>query len=145
MTVDRREVERIGSLARLQLDEAEVVRLTDEMNRILAHAERLKALEAQSSVTEAAETELDEAEADDAEAAEVHLSGGEGAEAEADEGEVPEGEAEGGPPMRGVRLESAEEPDALGFAMDEIAPHMADGFFLVPPPPGVSDAPSDDG
>lgn len=45
MSVDREEVERIGRLAKLRLTDDEAERLTDEMNRILEHAERLRGLE----------------------------------------------------------------------------------------------------
>ena len=42
MSVDRAEVARIAALARLRLDDDEVERLTEEMNRILQHATRLR-------------------------------------------------------------------------------------------------------
>lgn len=44
MSVDRAEVARIAALARLHLEDDEAERLTDEMNRILAHAARLRGL-----------------------------------------------------------------------------------------------------
>ncbi|MDA0328957.1 MAG: aspartyl/glutamyl-tRNA amidotransferase subunit C [Gemmatimonadetes bacterium] len=44
MSVDRDEVARIAALARLRLQDGEAERLTDEMNRILAHAVRLRGL-----------------------------------------------------------------------------------------------------
>lgn len=44
MSVDRGEVERIAALAKLRLEDDEADRLTEEMNRILEHAARLRGL-----------------------------------------------------------------------------------------------------
>ena len=49
MSVDREEVERIAGLARLELEDDEAARLTAEMNRILAYAERLRGVSFDSS------------------------------------------------------------------------------------------------
>ena len=43
MSVDRDEVERVALLARLDLGDDEVGRLTEDLNRVLQQAERLRA------------------------------------------------------------------------------------------------------
>ncbi|MAG55575.1 MAG: Asp-tRNA(Asn)/Glu-tRNA(Gln) amidotransferase GatCAB subunit C [Planctomycetes bacterium] len=43
--IDRRTVEQIARLARLELDEERVVKLTDELSRILAHIDKLEELD----------------------------------------------------------------------------------------------------
>ena len=101
MSVDREEVDRIAGLARLELEDAEAARLTSEMNRILAHAERLRGVSADAS-----------------------------------------GASAGGGPDRGstsgVRDESLIDPDALHREVVSFAPQWREGFFVVPPPPGVA-------
>ena len=47
----------------------------------------------------------------------------------------------------GTRTEEAEAPDRLYRPLTDFAPRMEGGFFLVPPPPGVTraeDAPASD-
>ena len=103
MSVDRDEVDRIARLARLQLESEEADRLTEEMNRILEHAERLRG------------------------------AGAEGG------GHAPAVDTPGsaGRDIEGVRSETGE-PDALSDPPGEFAPEWAEGFFVVPPPPGVT-------
>lgn len=50
MSVDREEVQRIARLARLRLEDPEVERLTEEMSRILEHAQRLLSTGTDSSL-----------------------------------------------------------------------------------------------
>lgn len=130
MSVDREEVERIGRLAKLRLTDDEADRLTDEMNRILEHAERLRGLEEASgtgSAIEGGETES-----------------GEAAEREADERDVGGERLDeawaadpGGPGPSGTRSPAAETPDPLRIRPSAFAPDVRMGFFVVPPPPGV--------
>ena len=49
MSVDRRDVERIASLARLCFDDRELDQLTDELNQILVHFEVLQSLAVEGS------------------------------------------------------------------------------------------------
>ena len=102
MSVDRAEVERIAKLAQLRFADAELDRLTDEMNRILGHAERL---------------------------------------AQTDEGAG--GVATGHAPdaLQGVRDAGLQVPDRLADPPASFAPQWQDGFFVVPPPPGVTAEP----
>lgn len=103
MTVRRSDVERIAALAHLTLDEDQTVRLTEEMNRILAHADRLH-----------------------------EVGGAEGAE----RGEAPlQPDSE----MSGVRSGTVV-PDELLARPSDFAPRYEEGFFVVPPPPGVSES-----
>mgnify|MGYP006969386848 FL=1 len=115
MSVDRDEVRRIAELARLSLDDGETQRLTEEMNRILDHAERLRNLGA--------------AESDHKTDDEVTGGGREpfaGATPEADDAvAVPEAD------------DTVAAPDVLMRGLADFAPEMHDGFFTVPPPPGV--------
>lgn len=145
VSVDREEVERIGRLAKLRLTDDEAERLTDEMNRILEHAERLRRLEeasgagpvieggaagsGQAAEREAAEREADEGEADEGEADERGV-GGEGPD-------VARTTDPGGPGPSGTRSPAAETPDPLHMAPSAFAPDVREGFFVVPPPPGV--------
>ena len=48
MSVSRDEVARIARLARLELDEAEVERMTVDMNAILAHVEQLNEVDTEN-------------------------------------------------------------------------------------------------
>ena len=120
MSVDRAEVERIAKLAQLRFGDEELNRLTEEMNRILGHAERLQA----------------EAGKGDGEA---------GAPAEhaptgpARDGYGPDGQATGA--IAGVRAASVQVPDNLEEPPASFAPEWQDGFFVVPPPPGVTAEP----
>lgn len=98
MSVDRDEVERIAALAKLHLEDDEADRLTEEMNRILEHAARLRGIAADGA----------------------------------------EGGAEAAPERTsGTRSVDAEEADELLRAPGSFAPDMREGFFVVPPPPGV--------
>lgn len=109
MSVDREEVERIGRLAKLRLTDDEAERLTDEMNRILEHAERLRGLDDDSETGGAAEA-MD-------------------ADAEGTDDEVGS--------KAGTRSTAAETPDRLHIEPSGFAPDVREGFFVVPPPPGV--------
>lgn len=95
MSVDREEVLRIASLARLRLAEDALDRMTHDLNSILAHVDQLMELEEEApgagdGRVEGASTRRDE-------------STGEGRDLD---------------PSRA-------------------APDWREGFFLVPPPPGV--------
>ncbi|MDH3272517.1 MAG: aspartyl/glutamyl-tRNA amidotransferase subunit C [Gemmatimonadota bacterium] len=105
MSVDRAEVERIARLAKLSLDDVEADRLTDDMNRILEHAERLRALEA-------------------------------------DDREAPVAPVDARRPPA-TRSPQAESPDALEASLERFAPDAREGFFVVPPPPGVGAGPGE--
>ena len=96
MSVDRLDVERIASLARLRLDDQELDRLTAEMNQILDHVEVLRSL---------ADTRVQ------------------------------------APARPGAKLAARRPiaPDALNVGLEAIAPRWSDGFFVVPPPPGIHD------
>ncbi len=102
MRVDRDEVRRIADLARLGIDDVEVDRLTDEMNRILEYANRLRGVEGEPEAPEMNDP---------------HDAGVSG----------------------GTRSIEVERPDALSDGIASFAPQEADGFFLVPPLPGVSE------
>lgn len=142
MSVDREEVERIGRLAKLRLTDDEADRLTDEMNRILEHAERLRGLEEASGAGRAIEGgdagsgQAAEREADEREADEKGV-GGEGPD-------VARATDPGGPEPSGTRSPAAETPDPLRVGPSAFAPDVREGFFVVPPPPGVV-AGDDDG
>ena len=103
MTVDRREVRRIADLARLGIDSDEVDRVTDEMNRILEHANRLRGLVGEPEAARVTNRPHDD------------------------------GERSGS----GTRDVDAERPDSLSEGIASFAPQQVDGFFVVPPPPGV--------
>ena len=99
MSVDRRDVERIATLARLRFDDPELDRLTAELNQILDHFKVLRSL--------------------------------------ADIGS--ENAAMPGAGPSSSRPSEPGEPDALEVELPAIAPRWSDGFFVVPPPPGVHD------
>lgn len=125
MSVDREEVERIGRLAKLRLTDDEAERLTDEMNRILEHAERLRGLEEASEAGSAADAVDTEGEDGDAEGA-------------GDEGpDSPRTTDPKWPGRSGTRSPAAEIPDTLHIELSTYAPDVREGFFVVPPPPGV--------
>ena len=125
MSVDRTEVDRIARLARLELEDDEADRLTDEMNRILEHAERLRT----AGVDGAGATGAAGGAATDDAAGKASRS----------EDERAAGEAGGAAPagMSGARAETGE-PDALDRDPSAFAPEWEEGFFVVPPPPGVT-------
>ena len=104
MRVDPDEVRRIADLARLGIDDVEVDRLTDEMNRILEYANRLRGVEVEPEAPEMS----------DPHDAGVSIGGG-------------------------TRSIEVERPDALSDGIASFAPQEADGFFVVPPLPGVSE------
>ena len=108
MSVDRTEVERIAQLARLKLSDAESDRLTLEMNQILEHAMRLRR-------SAAATREATSAATKEAMSAET----------------VPDEPS-------GTRAAAEFGPDRLERDLTDFAPNVVDGFFVVPPPPGVS-------
>jgi len=95
MSVGRNHAVRIASLARLRFGDAELTRITAELNRILEHVEQLRTLE-QAAPPPA------------------------------------------GPDERAsTRFPGAEEPDALRDGIGSFAPDWREGFFVVPPLPGV--------
>ena len=101
MSIDRRDVDAIADLARLELTDEEADRLTVEMNQILEHAMHLR---------RSASTDVDGA----------------------------NGEASAG--ITGIRGAGVSGPDPLLKPLESFAPHVQGGFFVVPPPPGVSGA-----
>jgi len=103
MSVQRDQTERIAALARLYFEPEELDRLTEELNHILEHVERLKGLE---------EERPDEG------ADRFVFLGLEG---------------------DGTRGEGAESPDALDAPFSTVAPDWREGFFVVPPLPGMHD------
>ena len=111
MSVTRADIDRIAELARLRLDDAEADRLTGEMNRILEHADRLRAAES------AAEDEKG------APAATGDGAPGEGGSSDRD--------------VRGARVDGADGPDTLIHPPGDFSPRFEEGFFVVPPPHGV--------
>lgn len=113
MSVDRDEVRRIAELAKLSLDDGEADRLAEEMNRILEHAERLRSLKSEPGFHPEAEP-----------VSPASSEGGERVDTARDEG----GE---------VQAEPSSAPDSLAHPLSDFAPEMHDGFFTVPPPPGV--------
>ena len=94
MSVGREQARRIATLARLHFGEAELSRVTEELNHILDHMETLRALEKR------------------------------GAHSKEE-------------PRASTRGSGAEEPDALEREIGSFAPDWRDGFFVVPPFPGV--------
>lgn len=117
MSVDRTEVDRIARLARLRLGDEEAERLTEEMNRILEHAERLR-----DSGSSGGDHGTDPARG--------------GPHDEVD-GADRAGERRSPTDLGGVRAEAGY-PDPLERGPHDIAPAWRDHFFVVPPPPGVT-------
>ena len=93
--VRRDEARRIAALARLRFEDAELARITEDLNHILDHVEDLRTLESRA---------------------------------------VPEDVATD---RRSTRGEGAERPDDLQREIGSFAPDWRDGFFVVPPFPGV--------
>jgi aspartyl-tRNA(Asn)/glutamyl-tRNA(Gln) amidotransferase subunit C len=94
--VERDEVLRIASLARLRLTEAELDRMTGDLNAILGHVDELSLLEA------------------------GQVAGG-------DEGQ----------PARSTRAAEVTGTEPERLDPGSLAPAWREGFFVVPPPPGV--------
>jgi aspartyl/glutamyl-tRNA(Asn/Gln) amidotransferase C subunit len=94
VSVDREQARKIAALARLRFDEAELGRITDELNHILEHVEALRSLEKRGATP------------------------------------MPEERAS-------TRGPGADQPDALRGGPQLIAPDWREGFFVVPPLPGV--------
>lgn len=135
MSVDRDEVRRIADLAKLDLDDEEADRLAGEMNRILEHAERLRSLDAHAGTAAAG----DESRADpDASGPGGDPSGAGGAGGGAAGAESETAGAEGG------AVDAPSGPDPLLRPPGAFAPEMIEGFFVVPPPPGVVADDADD-
>jgi Asp-tRNA(Asn)/Glu-tRNA(Gln) amidotransferase C subunit len=114
MSVGREQAERIAHLARLRFEDEELGRVTEELNRILEHVESLAALQA---------------------------SGGEGAY-DRSSGHLATSGAPTVAECSPTRDATAEEPDGLRRAVGAFAPDWREGFFAVPPLPGVHEAPS---
>ena len=107
MSVTRADVDRIADLARLRLDDGEADRLTGEMNRILEHADRLRA---------------------------VGPTGGDGLTTESSSADTT---ASSNQDVRGARRDGARGPDRLVHPPADFAPRFEEEFFVVPPPHGV--------
>jgi len=116
VSVDRAEVDRLARLAHLHFEGDEADRLGAEMTRILAYASRLR----------------EEGPADDGEDARQPAPPTSADAYPADEG------------LSGGRA-ATEAPDPLLAPLESIAPRYAEGFFVVPPPPGVSPRPGAEG
>jgi len=95
MSVARDHAQRIAALARLRFDEAELTRVTEELNHILEHVEALRSLESRTPA------------------------------------EPPDDE------RMSTRAAGADEADELRHSIASFAPDWRDGFFVVPPLPGV--------
>ena len=102
MSVGRNHAVRIAAPARLRFGDAELTRITAELNRILEHVEQLRTLE----LTTPAPREDERA---------------------------------------STRFPGAEEPDGLRDGIGSFAPDWREGFFVVPPLPGVHAEPSEAG
>jgi len=113
MSVGREQAERIAHLARLRFEDEELARITAELNHILEHVESLAALEA----------------------------GGGGGTGGRSHGHLPTGGAPTVTECSPTRDARAEEPDALRRDVGTFAPDWREGFFAVPPLPGVHEGP----
>lgn len=109
MSVDISDVRGIASLARLRLDDEELERLTGELNRILEHVETLQGLDT-STLTD-----------DDAGSI------------------VTDNHAVPGADVASTRPSEADSPDPLAAGIDRAGPDVREGFFVVPPLPGLGD------
>jgi hypothetical protein len=125
--VDRAEVERIAHLARLALDEGELERLTVDMNDILGHANALRELAHAAPPGQEASEQGTPAEGEGVVPIDRRPAGGTGLSA-----------AEPDSPPEGTRHAAADTPDPLLASPETFAPRVAEGFFVVPPPPGVT-------
>jgi Asp-tRNA(Asn)/Glu-tRNA(Gln) amidotransferase C subunit len=117
VSVGRAQTDRIAHLARLRFEDDDLTRITEELNHILEHVESLKALEPGPG---------------------GEPPGGAGAT-----GSAPGHLSSGGAPTVAdcapTRGAGAEEPDRLRRALSAVAPDWREGFFVVPPLPGVHD------
>lgn len=113
MSVDIAHVRGIASLARLRMDDEELERLTDELNSILEYVEELKSLDVEAG------GELP----DDADPG----------SAVTDSHHVP------GASVGSTRGAGAETPDPLSGGIESVAPDAREGFFVVPPLPGLGE------
>lgn len=142
MSVDRDEVRRIADLAKLDLDDEEADRLAGEMNRILEHAERLRSLDAHAGTAAPGDESRADADAsgpgDDPSGA-----GGAGGGASGAGGGAPGAESETAGAEPGA-VDAPSGPDPLLRPPGAFAPEMIEGFFAVPPPPGVVADEADD-
>ena len=116
MSVGREQAERIAHLARLRFADEELTRVTAELNHILEHVESLRGLEPGAG----AEPGSDAAAGAAAGAGHLATSGAPTV------GECP-----------ATRRPDAERPDTLERDLADVAPDWRDGFFVVPPLPGV--------
>jgi aspartyl-tRNA(Asn)/glutamyl-tRNA(Gln) amidotransferase subunit C len=101
VSVTREQAARIATLARLRFEDAELARLTDELNHILKHVEALQSLGKSLESLEKSTAPP-----------------------------PPEERASTRPP-------GAEQPDGLRDGIASFAPDWREGFFVVPPLPGV--------
>ena len=107
MSVDRAHADRIARLARLRFADEDLARITADLNHILELVESLAGLE-----------------------------GGEGR----DGGGGGHIATSGAPTVAGcssTRDAGADAPDHLARDLSDVAPDWRDGFFVVPPLPGV--------
>ena len=115
MTIGPDEVRRVAALAHLDLEEGEIGQSGADMRAILGHADRLGTDETHSPTEPTAHDELRASPPD------------------------PDPEA-----LSGTRGHGADAADRLAAGPEAWAPRFEDGFFVVPPPPGVhADDPED--
>lgn len=120
MSVDRSQVEAMARLAQLSVDEREADRLAQEMSRILEYADRLRTVRG-------AEDSVDAGGAGQpSDIVGTHVTGSDVIGTDVCGTDVT---ATGAPPTAS---------DPLHRSPDEFAPRFEDGFFVVPPPPGVT-------
>lgn len=137
MSVDRTHADRIAHLARLRLEDDELTRITADLNRILEHVESLAALDAEggggsgASPAGVAGTTLA--------GSSVGTAGTVGAAGtgSAAGGHLPTSGAPTVVDCAPTRGPGAETPDELARDLSAVAPDWRDGFFVVPPLPGV--------
>lgn len=142
MSVGRAQVEAIARLAQLDVDAAEAERLAEEMSRILDHADRLRAMAVGADgadVASGADGRDGEGRADGAGIG-TEAARSEGREDGGGSGIDPEGEKDPAGENPGPST-----PDVLRREPTDFAPRFEEGFFVVPPPPGVTPAGPSDG
>ncbi len=134
MSVDRDEVRRIAELAKLSLDASETDRLAEEMTRILGYAERLRGVGSPTASDTRARTDTEGGSDLDHESDGLMASNG-------DTGiPLASRAGESAQPGSGAAtdVDDLAAPDPLARDLTDFAPEMHEGFFTVPPPPGVS-------